>query len=588
MPRLTKRIPTAAAAALTICISLTNSPLITTTNAATTYLPISSPHFGGCTLRDTVAHELDQDLAYCALKPSDCTPTADSNFKYLPPHILRTTTTKCRNPHEVSIGRCTSSLDGNACSAFAESCKISPRFVIADQEGECKVVQTSDTDLLTNYPRCVSQPGLTDVTPSSRCVMGPDDCDSGEAFRITNHLPWIDKCYCYHVSTGMCHLTGVAPITADASFCAVGGYDCPDKYTFMTSAMLLNLNDPPRVCTLCQEESVQGVQLHESVVESGACYAYPGTINFRRCALESTECDAAVGEAFLSSQQVYDMGHVPCRADDFTGGECTSGLDSVSCVNRAESCKFPPKFIAKNSCTLHSDRGTAEGETWFGRCRRSTAKDVIRWCVWGEEECKTGEGEVWYPAELDKDWLDGCNCENVKTGACRHDGEGAGGQGYYCAVSKLGCEDPSSYVSSGDLEAQLGLDCRLCQPRRMPTPNPPVNQPVTPPTDSPVTPPTDSPVRQPTMVQVGQPTRRPVGQPAKQPVKRPSPNTFQQSEKSSENLGLGVPIPVIVTFSVMMCLGIVLFGLGVFQSQKKSSTEAENESIVNGEVTSLS
>jgi len=64
---------------------------------------------------------------------------------------------------------------------------------------------------------------------------------------------------------------------------------------------------------------------------------------------------------------------------------------------------------------------------------------------------------------------------------------------------------------------------------------------------------------------------------------RPSPNIFQ-SEKSSEDLGLGVPIPAIVTFSVMMCLGVVLFGLYVFQSPKKSSAGAENENFVNGEV----
>lgn len=409
-----------------------------------------------------------------------------------------------------------------------ESCKIAPKFVgvKVGGEGECHVVGQSggDTEKLTTYPRCNTLPGRTDVPFGTRCVLNSNECVEGEVFRETNHLPWTDPCHCYDVPTGMCYLTGVTPITADASFCAVGGYDCPDRYTFMSSAGLLNMMDPPRECRLCQEESASGRQeLHESVVESGGCYVDDAI--FLRCALESTECTE--GETFHSSARMYELGHIPCPADDFPGGECTSGLDSVQCTNRAESCKFPPKFVPRDSCTMHSDREAGGDETWFGRCREPNAKSDYRWCVWGEAECNTGLGEVWYPAELDRNWLDGCNCENVKTGACRHDGEGAGGEGYYCAVSKWGCEDPGTYVSSGVLMENLGLDCRLCQPRR----------------------------------KVFMPTAMPVGQPVGQPLEK------SQSETSSSSRS--VPIGVIITFSLAMLIGLTIGAVYVYKRSKK-------------------
>lgn len=518
-----------AAAATTILFLYISKGSFPLCNAAATFLPVSSPHFGGCSIRSASTI----DPAYCALKPSDCTPIPNSPYTYIPPHLIRSTT-KCRNPHEVTIGRCTSSIDGYRCSAFSESCGISAKFLQSSDE-TCGVVRTSDTDVLTHYPQCSVLPG-SDRPKGRRCVLHSDDCVEGEIFEKTDHLPWLDPCYCYDVPTGMCHLKGVSPITAGASFCAVGGYDCPDGYDWMTSAMLLNMIDPPRSCLLCQEESVAGKQLHESVVESGGCYAN-GT-SFLRCALESSECDVDAGELFMSSEQVYEMGHVPCSTDDLAGGECTSGLDTVECTNRAESCKFPPKFVPRDSCTMHSDRATDDGDyTWFGRCRTSHTVADHRWCVWGSAECDAGKGETWYPAELDRNWLDGCNCENVQTGGCRHDGGGAGNKGYYCAVSKLGCDDPTSYVSSGVLLEQVGLDCRLCQPRRkviMPIPSP-------------------------------------------EAVKT-APDDVMGEMQQAENSGRSVPIGLIITLSIAMLLGLSLFAVRVFkQSTKKKSSDDGNE-----------
>jgi len=278
------------------------------------------------------------------------------------------------------------------------------------------------------------------------------------------HLPWDTPCHCYDVPTGLCHLDGVSPLTADASFCAVGAYDCPGNYTFLSSVMLLNMNDPPRQCFLCENDELEEVLLHDSVVESGGCYSDGGFVDthFARCALESTECFDE--EVFMSSQQMYELGQIPCRADEFVGGDCTSGLDSVGCTNRAESCKVPSKFVARDTCRMHKDELNTGEHTYFGRCQSRDESD--RWCVWGYKECNAALGEKWYPAEVDSNWLSACNCEHVKTGACRHDGGGAGGEGYYCAVSAMGCADPRTYVPSGLLEKQLGLDCRLCQPRK--------------------------------------------------------------------------------------------------------------------------
>lgn len=291
--------------------------------------------------------------------------------------------------------------------------------------------------------------------------------------------------------------------------------------------------------------------VHESVVESGGCYA--DDASFLRCALESSECNIVDGEVFMSSMQMYEMGHVPCATDNMAGGECTSSLDSVGCTNRAEACQLPRKFKPKDTCTLHTNTLNSREETWFGGCRDTNQN---RWCVWGSAECDVGAGDIWSKASNDQTFLDGCQCEDVQTGACRKDGGEAGGKGYYCAVSKLGCDDPSSYVSSREAIKQLGLDCRLCHPRRK------VFMPIQP---------EKNPVRAPSISEPSSSTK--TGQ--KSPVGVPSNPELSSSTKTGQYRDPSLAFILGTTLGTMA----VLTSLAVFAHcrRSKSDTFVETE-----------
>jgi len=211
-------------------------------------------------------------------------------------------------------------------------------------------------------------------------------------------------------------------------------------------------------------------EFYERVVYSGGCYATNGGENvfsdsFVRCALELTDCQAE--EFFLSSSEVRERGHVPCRADEVQGGECglgegESGLGEeesgfgkgrIGCTNKDESCKVPEEFVSLDSCTVHEDLTTGE-PTWFGHC--SVLGEIDYRCVWGEGECDVQRGELYIAASWPDTWLGECRCEHVQTGACKNqDG------GYHCAVSEGGCAESDTYVSSLQLK-DAQVDCRLC------------------------------------------------------------------------------------------------------------------------------
>merc|ERR1740139_1454362 len=181
--------------------------------------------------------------------------------------------------------------------------------------------------------------------------------------------------------------------------------------------------------------------------------------------MESTDCCTECGEVFKSIAQVRTLGQIPCPAEEISGGRCLSGLDQVECTNRAESCEMPVKFSYDESCSLHSDLKNTMGSepTHFPRCQEiwSTGGDYRKHrCVWDKSECDVGP-EEYNVVQKPVSWFDGCSCEHVVTGACRSDdGE------YYCAVSRDGCEIPDTYITSLKT-AEVGLDCRLCQPKRV-------------------------------------------------------------------------------------------------------------------------
>lgn len=405
---------------------------------------LSTPRFGGC--RDSQTDEVS-----CALAPRDC----ESVSQYVKPNDIEQE--QCNNPLSVTIGRCNSSIDKFLCATSENGCEVVSKY--QRNVGTCNVIQDTlvqSTDPTTRYPLCSRKTG---GTTEGRCVLTEDDCEDG-SYQTPEALPWAESCFCHHVITGMCYLPS-GENDADKSFCATGAYDCPDAYNFMSAPQLLNMDDPPRSCRLCREEDLDKNLIHKEVVESGACYSSSGV--FLRCALESTECSAP--ESFKSSVEVVEVGQVPCRTEELQAGYCASSLDTVGCTNKANSCANSAKFESRDSCTLHSDLDTGE-PTYFSRCRENRSKggDWMKYrCVWQESECNA-DVEVYFTAAKPLNWFDGCNCEHVHTGGCEY----KAGK-FHCAVSALGCADPTTYRRAIDME-KMDIDCRLCQPIRIAVP----------------------------------------------------------------------------------------------------------------------
>jgi len=60
---------------------------------------------------------------------------------------------------------------------------------------------------------------------------------------------------------------------------------------------------------------------------------------------------------FMSGHQMYELGQIPCRAEDFSGGACTNLNDHpVGCTNRADSCRNTDEVVSRKTCTLHTDK----------------------------------------------------------------------------------------------------------------------------------------------------------------------------------------------------------------------------------------
>lgn len=76
-------------------------------------------------------------------------------------------------------------------------------------------------------------------------------------------------------------------------------------------------------------------------------------IDFLRGALESSECSGA--EVFMSSEQLYEMGNVPCPANDFSGGEEEE--------NTAEPMNEGTETIAENVVPHDDDVNAPEWNT---------------------------------------------------------------------------------------------------------------------------------------------------------------------------------------------------------------------------------
>jgi len=400
-------------------------------------MSVSTPNFGGCL--NSITGKLD----FCAFSPANC--KGGESIYVKPDEISQN---RC-GALQVEVGRCESAIDDNLCTLSNSACQITSKH---NKDGTCNLINDI-SGAMTRYPYCRVLPAFDENQPF-RCVVSKDDCTDKELFIELTTFSRQDPCYCDHVPTGICYLSAISEITTDSSFCAVNEYDCPENYDWMSAQEMLNMNPPPRYCRLCHH-SMSNIQLHENVVQSGGCFQ---NSTFLRCALQSTDC--LDNEIFKSSPEMYELGVMPCPSDEIKGGECTSSMEDISCTNIAESCLLPQKFAYDDSCTIHSDSRSGI-PAWFGHCQTNEKIKNSNWddyrCVWKQSECDV-TNELWYPASGQMDWFEGCNCEDVLTGACQYEGK------YHCAVSDMGCADPSTYLKSNQLE-DIGMICHLCNPK---------------------------------------------------------------------------------------------------------------------------
>jgi len=478
----------------------------------------SSPRFGGCL--DLVSGNITQ----CAFNPGECS----SPLQYVKANDIPGSI--CSHAAQIPIGRCTSSVDQNICTISSDACVVSQRFLAKDSG--CSVVQdmSSQSSASAYYPQC-----------GDRCVISPQDCEVTETFRQIGSLVWRDPCECNDIPTGICYLDDIFPITADSSFCAVGEYDCPDSYSFMNATTLMNLKEKmPRSCTLCRQvDIIEAKMQHENVVEAGGCYI--GDV-FQKCALESTECPS--GTTFKSSVEVRQLNQVPCPADEIVTGKCTSSMEQIDCTGNAEGCFLPVKFEKNEVCTVHSNKETNVA-SMYGMCRESSAEGG-NWrkhrCVWKKSECVEKIEIYWHARQPEGDWLEACQCEHTQTGGCAY--SNGFETLYYCAVTELGCADPSSYLTSFEMNA-IGQTCMLCQPKRDrgsdPTFHPTTsghgniisNNGKIP--EKPTISPTPSPTPRPTPLPTPRPTSRPTPRPTQSPITHSNEeNTFASTQTDSK------------------------------------------------------
>jgi len=409
---------------------------------------ISTPRFGGCSNITT------GDISFCAIRPNECN---SLDLTYVKPNKI--TGNICHHPSQVKGGRCSSSIDGNICAVDPSTCQIKSKFI---KDDTCSIIKDDKEliyDALTSFPYCRKNEEVS-------CVMSSNECSG--TFLSVGDLPWMDPCLCHNVPTGMCYLKSAVETTASTSFCAMGDYDCPENYFWESATKLGNRKNPPRTCRLCLENDDNSFSV-KHVVEAGACMLPSQRVDFF-CALESKECTG--DNVFKSSRELRLEGHVPCFADDIKGGYCTSTLDDVGCTNIPEGCRYEAKFEPKDTCTMNNPSSTVP--TYFGRCRESTVKGgnfKLYRCSWQSSECDSNF-ELWNEARLPENYSDGCECEHVHTGACKHT-DSEGNEEYYCAVSVLGCSADDIYIKALDLKNQTNpLECRLCHPRNQRTDSP--------------------------------------------------------------------------------------------------------------------
>ena len=533
--------------------------------------PISkarTPEFGVC------VDESTRTTNRCVLSRTSCDPESEL---YKSPYELLTPV--CNGPGVVEIGRCLSDLDDKRCAATESSCGVkSPFYENIDPNCSLVADKMKPDVVRTTFPACKGDYG----SDFFQCVLDAEDCLLSEN---VNYAKWADewgpqKCHCEDVPTGVCYepQTGITgKLTAENSFCAVTDLDCPTTHFWMSARDFLSSERATYECRLCDETETGAAPPSYPVgacLEGGASPTSFTPSSFTSCALEAPMCPPGSG-GFVSAQRLQDAGLVcPIERTD-NWGVCGSSGDPVECTNKDDSCMYDFRFERNNEeCDIHGHSESAL-PTYFSHCApRTDLEDRdfrdIR-CVWDINECDMAT-ERWEEARLPRDWFPGCTCEDVYTGVCKEPTTGE----YHCAVSPLGCTDPTSYVPQRMLEERgIDMECQLCAPRasKEAVPVAPTAAPVAPtPTGSmvgeayqPANPP----------VTIDRPTLPPIPlqtYPTQAPDWSSSSSSSQYQQQNSLSTGAIIGMAI---GAVVVCALIVLIATTCMDGGKKKEPQGE-------------
>ena len=172
-------------------------------------------------------------------------------------HLLSCLTASETN--DVTLGRCTSTLDLDICTSHATGCQVANQFV--PQDPTCTV--TNDLRYTTMpspsiYPSCIP-----DALRSSEyvCVWDLNQCSSLDPnggstdndFGFPASGLGAGRCNCHHVQTGACFHA-----ETQSYHCAVSEQACDNQTTFVQwNQLTLSQFGPGLDCRLCREQQEQ-------------------------------------------------------------------------------------------------------------------------------------------------------------------------------------------------------------------------------------------------------------------------------------------------------------------------------------------
>lgn len=225
-------------------------------------------------------------------------------------------------------------------------------------------------------------------------------------------------------------------------------------------------------------------------VEAGACLNANGT--FQRCALEKTQCNGEAGETFLSSRELKNLPtttttstttsrrELYCLTAQLTEasnvGRCGSNLDKGLCTSVRDACQMKDRFeeLHPHCSVVGNDQTGAHSQrALYPACHNPKEsggdRNMYKTCVWRRDDCPPDE-DFWTALTAWGMGDDGpCTCDRVRVGVCVHGNE------YHCGVSSDACDDSSVFWTVREMHEQRdgpGIDCRLCRPLPVGTPNP--------------------------------------------------------------------------------------------------------------------